>query len=106
MPEQDRMFFIIIIIIVVVVLSKRQNKREQKLKLLRLNGASFNSKGKRFISKAWVFAMPSLVRVHENNRERKQRLKWKKWATHMLQDLHWIPTCVWLLQTLRYKAEQ
>lgn len=47
MPNQDRMVFIIII-----VLSKRQNNKEQKLKLLWLNGVYFNSKEKIFISKA------------------------------------------------------
>lgn len=69
MPNQDSMVFINII-----VLSKRQNKRVQKLKLLWLNGVYFNSKEKRFTSKAWVFAMSLLVRMHENTSERKQHL--------------------------------
>lgn len=46
MPDQDSMGFLIIMII---VLTKRQNKREQKLKLLQLNGLKiyFNYKGKK-----------------------------------------------------------
>lgn len=101
MPNQDSMGFIII-----VVLTKRQNKREQKLKLMWLNSVYFNSKEKRFSSKAWVFAMSLLVRVHKNTSERKQHLQWTNGTTQMLQDFHEIAIWIWLLKPLRYEAEQ
>lgn len=91
---------------IIVALTKRQNKREQKLKLLWLNGVYFKTKGKRKIFFQGLSTCKVLIKVYKNTSEWKQHLQWVCGATQMLRDFHRIAIWKWLLKPWRYEAEQ